>query len=409
MRTRRLPAVVASFPALFFAGSLGAALAQAGAVELQVQDAGGEKIARAQVTAVLQGATETYRGETNKKGRYEGTYKTPGVYDITVSKEGLADITLALEVASGMTSSATVTMVDQATMNRQLAVEAFNEGVAALQRGDENAALESFQRAQELDPNLPDAPRLIAAIAANTDDFETAGAAVERFLELAPDQLQAVAPAAYAVDRHEGRSDRLEQLRELMRSGGQAQDMAVRVFNEGVAAVRDEDIERAEELFEEALLLDPSLAQAHRSLAAIAFNAQRYDETLEHVAPLLAAVPQHKEGHRLTFFSHWYLDHEDEAQAAATAWIEVAGDDAVDELLSEGTSLFEANRAEEAAALFDVLVAAAPQNGFAHYNLGRALASLGRTAEAKEHLRHFLELAPQHPEAEAARQMLAGL
>ena len=50
-----------------------------------------------------------------------------------------------------------------------------------------------------------------------------------------------------------------------------------------------------------------------------------------------------------------------------------------------------------------------PDVAVAHYHLGRALASAGANATAKTHLQQFIEMAPNHPDAKAAKQMMAAL
>jgi Flp pilus assembly protein TadD len=60
----------------------------------------------------------------------------------------------------------------------------------------------------------------------------------------------------------------------------------------------------------------------------------------------------------------------------------------------------------EAAAQFEEIVKASPNDPLAHANLGIALAKSGRREEAVAHLNQALQLRPNFPEAEAELRAL---
>ncbi len=64
------------------------------------------------------------------------------------------------------------------------------------------------------------------------------------------------------------------------------------------------------------------------------------------------------------------------------------------EYAAQGSSAFQAGRYDEAKALFAQAVAAAPNSGEAHYDLGLALFKLGETDAAREHFIQAANLAP---------------
>lgn len=67
---------------------------------------------------------------------------------------------------------------------------------------------------------------------------------------------------------------------------------------------------------------------------------------------------------------------------------------------------FALGRFEQAAEQFAAIVASAPDNGYAQYCLGRCLQAMGRTAEARTHLRLARALEPQSALYRQAVEML---
>lgn len=385
------------------------AVAQSAKVEVVVLDNANDKpLEAASVVMTSTDGDHRFEGKTDKKGRLELTVDDPlGAYEMTVTAPGYAAHTATLELEPGVETSGTIKLLDQATKNKSLAVEAFNAGVTLLQSGQEEESLEKFREAQQLDPELAEAPRLIAIVAANTGDLETASAALERYLTLEPGGLANVSPAAYLVYRARGETDKLPELRGYLEQLGASGDLARSVYNQGVRAVKDGDSEAGAAAFEEAIELDPGLAPAYQSLAALRFNAQDYEGAAPYLDKLLEIDPDHAEGLRMAFFSA----HQGEAEETldlAERWF-AASRSASGELVKQGVEQFEANQNESARRLLEVVVSVEQENALAHYHLGRVLAALGEASEARRHLQHFLELAPDHAEAETARQMLSGL
>jgi tetratricopeptide (TPR) repeat protein len=172
--------------------------------------------------------------------------------------------------------------------------------------------------------------------------------------------------------------------------------------------VRAEKKEEAIAIFEEAIAVDPTLAAPYQSIAALHFNDQEFAKALPYLEKLASVAPENVEGQRMTFFSNVMLDNREAAAAAGKRWL-TAMPAAKDDLLKQAEGMFESGQAGQARTIAELMIEAAPDYGPGHYLLGRVLAGAGRIAEAKQHLQRFLELSPDHPEAEAARQMLAGL
>lgn len=379
-------------------------------IEVEVVDGKGTPLADVKISVRAEaGGDFHYEGTTSKKGKHKATIDAPaGAYLFTFEKAGFAVEEVRIDVQPGMATTAKIPLMDPAIKQKSQAVATFNEGVALLQAGKEDEAYAKFKAAVELDPALAEGHRLVALVAATKGDLDAAGAAVDRYLELQPDGLAQVSPAAYVVYRKRGDAAKTAAAREGLKSVGAASDIAGTVFNEGVAAVRKNDIAAARAAFQEALELDPKLTPAYQSLAALHFNAGEFEQALPYLDKLFAVAPNHGEGLRMAFFSHLSLKHDEQATAVAKTWF-AAVTNAPQQALAQADKYFEANQNAEAAQLLRVVIAAAPEQALAHYKLGLVLAAQGKIPEAKEHLQHFLKLAPDHPEAAAAKQMLAGL
>ena len=71
------------------------------------------------------------------------------------------------------------------------------------------------------------------------------------------------------------------------------------------------------------------------------------------------------------------------------------------------TIMFNNNQPEVAALELEYVLKADPELARAHYLLGMAYFNSGRVEEGRSHLERFIELAPEDPDAEIARGLLA--
>jgi len=186
-------------------------------------------------------------------------------------------------------------------------------------------------------------------------------------------------------------------------------DLAVLAYNEGVAAHDAGDRALARQKFEEAAALNPELVAAHHAVAAIAMEEGRYVEAAAAAEKTLAIDPTHVRALDLRWRA--YTAAGDKAKAEVAGEALAAADPAVGAvaLYNHAVELFNGGDAAGAAALLGRLVAGQPDHARAHYMLGLSMLNQGKNAEAKEHLQRFLELAPEDPDAAAAKEMLAYL
>ena len=389
----------------------GAAWSQ-GSMELTVVDEKGKGVRDVEVTAVPEGGTDVVAtATTNKKGLAKADFPAAGFYTLTMAAKGFPEQTARIEIRDAMNTTFTATLLSAESFRQQQSVDAFNAGVTALRTpGKEAEALASFEKAVEINPELADAYRLIAILATSDGNLEKAEPAVNKFLEMRPDGVADVALAAHYVFRNTGKMDQLGPVREaLIATGGSlATDVAASTFNEGVGFLREEKKDEARERFIEATLVAPNLSVAHRSLAALEFNEGNYEAALPHLEALLGIDPKSRDGNRMAFFTNHRLGNPDAALTAGKAWA-AADDNAIEEISSQAVQFFENNEFGPAQKLMELALGIEPDSAYGNYTMGRVLAGAGNIPKAKEHLRRFLELAPDHPEASSAQAMLDGL
>jgi tetratricopeptide (TPR) repeat protein len=181
---------------------------------------------------------------------------------------------------------------------------------------------------------------------------------------------------------------------------------APEVFNEGNAAARAGDFELARKKYLEALELDGSLAAAHAALASVYFLEEGYSEAVASAQAALELDPTNEKMLDLLYRSFQALGDEEKAAEALAALESADPTRAAADHFQRGVTFFEAGEMREAGALFEKALAADPDHAKAHYMLGICLLNTGDTDGAREHLSRFLELAPEDPEAGAAREML---
>ncbi|MDX1383778.1 MAG: tetratricopeptide repeat protein, partial [Thermoanaerobaculia bacterium] len=217
-----------------------------------------------------------------------------------------------------------------------------------------------------------------------------------------------LAPLAFEVYFETGNDQKAENALALITSPAERAKLAPRVYNAGVRASQQEDLDLAMELFGQAADLDPEMVDAVQNMGAIEFNREEYAAAVPYIERLLELDPVNTEGRRLLYYSYRELDDE-RVNDALASFLERANTEAVGIVADNAAADFEGGRENEALEALEILVQKRPEVAIGHYRLALVLASRGRNDEAKQHLQHFLDAAPDHAEAGAARSMLEQL
>lgn len=406
--------------ALLLAAGFGGALqaAEEGRLLGTVTDEAGAPLADVQVTVSAPGFKYEQKRKSDKKGQFtilvlDGTKE----YQIKLEKEGYVPIEAPLRFKIGETIRQSYPLPQaqapkpvEETGPQQLsgesqAINVFNEGVLAFQGGDTATALAKFQQAAELDPKQSAAWAALADLQLDQKKYAEAAVAAEKYLELKPGDPRGLR-ARY--DAYKGAADKEKAAAalEALAQGDPSRDTAIRIYNEGAEATRRNDNAAAATHLKRALEIDPTFDQAYSALTGLYLTRKNFKEAAALAEQWLARQPGNLEA--LTVRYEAYKGAGDQAKAKEALAALTAADQGADPetLFKQGVSLFNANNFAQAKSAFERVLASDPNHAKANYMMGLVHANAGETAKAKEFLAKFVKLAPNDPDAPAAKEML---
>lgn len=390
-----------------------------GRLQAEVVDAQGNPVPDVRVTITQDDIGYESTAKTNKKGRFTlMVIDATRPYTFAFEKEGMPKVVETFKMESGGVTHHTFTLVPQAaaapaegagvTSARNKAINAFNEGITALQGGDKATARAKFEEATTIDPDMPQPYSVLGSLYLEASEHDRAIEVANKLLELSPND-----PAALIVlyDAHTAKGDSAtanEFLDRLTAAGG-GTDAAVRVFNAGADAARAGNLDTALTLFGKALEIDAELAPAHAASARLLLVKERYDEALAAADRALSIDPDLVDVQRVRYEAFRRLGREDEARQVFEQLAAADPEGLAETLYDRGKAAFEAGETATAVQALEQAVQAKPDHARAHYMLGLSYANAGDNAKAKQHLQKFVELAPNDPEVGAAKEMIAYL
>jgi tetratricopeptide (TPR) repeat protein len=425
-RNRETPALALAWSLAFALATGTASLAQApGRLAGELQDPDGQPLEG--VTIVLQ-AAETgveVKAVTKKNGRFTlAVVDASKTFTIRLEKEGYQTLTEPVDIPVGDVLRASWTLQPAAGPAAagpsvpdapergggvsQDAVKAYNTGVTSLQANDLAAASASFEQAAQLAPEMPQAREILAEIYVQGGDYEKALSHAEALLGFAPDNVRGLGLKVDALAGL-GRRDEAEAALDALLAKDNSADNAIRAYNSGVSALRAGDHDNAVRRFEQAVAIQPDLKEAHAAIGQVAVQRGDFAKALEHGQKLLELEPGNARALLVVYDAYRGLGQEEQAQEVFQQLQSADPATVVEAFMRQGQTLFEAGNAAEAVASFEKVIATNPDHARGHYHLALAYASAGDAAKAKEHLQRFVELAPDDPEVESAKAMLAEL
>ncbi|MEM7584015.1 MAG: tetratricopeptide repeat protein [Acidobacteriota bacterium] len=370
-----------------------------------VMSQAGEVLAEALVT--LSGtAGSDFRDEakTDGKGKFAIAVPAAGTYMMRLEREGYTAFENQITFDEGEKQAVEIKMIDASTGSRNTAVKAYNAGAKAYEARDMATAKQQFLAATEADPTLPEPFLVLADIYLIEGAYREAADAADKFLAMKPGDSKAQM-FAYEAYQKLGDQAKVDELRQALAGTEAAPQLAIQVFNEGALANQRGDIATAIAKFRSALDFNPELAEAHAALASVYYNEERYDEALASVNKTLELKPDHVPAHRVRFLIHDALGNREDAEQAMSSYIEHDADAAADLLYRRADLDFRDGSPDLARSQLLRVLEIKPDMARAYYTLGLILMS-SDTTQAKEHLRKFIEMAPDDPEAPVAQQML---
>lgn len=191
-------------------------------------------------------------------------------------------------------------------------------------------------------------------------------------------------------------------------AGAATVDPGIETYNAGVQLLNAGDSAGAEAKFLEATVANPQLVEAWTALAGIYLKAEKMNEALEAAAKALAIDALDPRALRVQVDAYRALGDTAKAQAASDALAKADPSSAGIELLNQGVNLFNEGKMDEARVVLEKAQAADPSLPRTYYMLGLCY-SANDAAKAKASLQKFIELAPNDPDAQTAKEMLSYL
>lgn len=174
---------------------------------------------------------------------------------------------------------------------------------------------------------------------------------------------------------------------------------AIDAFNEGIGKLQAGDAAGALPLFEQAIDIDPTIAAAHRTIAAILHNLGRLDDALEPARRYveMEAIPP---DFASMFFDIFAAGGDPRAEEAKQLAIEAGmGAELAPGVFSQGVQAVRAGDDERAIELFREAASLNPRLHQAYRNIGTIHFNDGQYEEALVELDRTLEIDPRNQEA----------
>ncbi len=194
--------------------------------------------------------------------------------------------------------------------------------------------------------------------------------------------------------------------------GGQAQvaetpeNKAANAFNEGATAFNASDYATAKAKFQEAMTLNPNLTQAYQAMGRVHLAEKNYVEAAAAAEKVLSMSPGDAKAQALAYEAYTAAGDKAKAKQFEAALAAANPKVAAVNFYNQGVELFNAGKPAEALPMLEKALAADAENAKIHNLLGLCYVNMGQNAKAKEHFEKFVAMAPNDPEAAAAKEML---
>jgi Tfp pilus assembly protein PilF len=285
---------------------------------------------------------------------------------------------------------------------------AFNAGVTAFKAKDYATAETKFEEAVVHDPTLVRAWVVLSTVQLLAGHDQEAAESAERAMALGfkDEVVLQLRWQAYRNLKNEAKA--AEALKDLDAVGVRA-EQAKKLHNEGVALVKAGDHAGAFAKFQEAVNIDPNLQVSLLGLATAALRIGRNVEAASAAEAILRVDPQSGAAIRIRYNACLLLGDKDRLMDALVGLAAVEPGVAGNGLLKLAFEAYDAKDRMRAKVGFTKVLQVNPNQPQAHYYLAMLCISEGATTGARSHLKRFLELTPDGPDAASAREMLKQL
>lgn len=285
------------------------------------------------------------------------------------------------------------------------AIAAFNAGVNAIKAKDYKTAEAKFKESVANDPKLRRAWEALSTVALDLGNNQETVEAAEKAMALGSTEPSVLTARWQAYRNLKDDVKAAEAQKDLERFGQQTEE-AKKLHNEGVALMKAGDDAGAFTKYQEALALDPNLQASQLGLGAAGLKIGKYAEAEDAAQSVLKTDPKNEAAIRLRYNACLGLGDKGKLAEALVGLAAYEPVKARDGLLRLAFEAYDKNDLPLAKQRFNEALRIDPNYPQAHYYLGLINVGLGISAEARTHFERFLELAPNDPEANSAREAL---
>ena len=268
------------------------AYAQTGQVKGKVVDAKNQPVEKAVILIeAVDGMGRKFKVESNKKGEYIQIGLPPGQYRLTATKGDVSDShdqRIGLEQSEVNFSLKPGGAGGEVSAEERKKAEArvaairgnFDMGVKLTNEQKWDEAIAKFQEVLTAAPKCLECYTNIASVQMQKKDFEAAELTYKKALELNPSSADAYNGLATLYNAQKKFDQAAEASAQAAKLGASAPGgaSASTIFNQGVIAWNASKIADAKKAFEEAVKLDPKLADAHYWLGMANLNEGKMPE-----------------------------------------------------------------------------------------------------------------------------------
>ena len=269
--------------------------AQTGQVKGKVVDAKNQPVEKAEVTIeATDGMGRKFKVSTNRRGEYIQIGLPPGQYRISATKDNLSDsheqrigldaaeVNLTLK-AGGSGGNVSAEEAKKAAERNAAIRGAFEAGVKLSQENKYDEAIAKFNEVVAQMPKCGECLTNIASLQMAKKDYDAAEGTYKKALEVNPSSVEAYNGLANLYNAQKKFDQAAEASAQAAKLGAAAPGgaSASTVFNQGVIAWNASRIDDAKKAFEEAVKLDPKLAEAHYWLGMANLNQGKMPEAAQ--------------------------------------------------------------------------------------------------------------------------------
>ncbi len=285
------------------------AYAQTGQVKGKIVDAKNEPVDKAQIIIeATDGMGRKFKVESNRKGEYIQIGLPPGQYRITATKDGLSDmheqrigldpaeVNLTLRPGGGGGGAASAEERKKAEARVAAIRGNFDMGVKLSNEGKPDEAIAKFNEVLKEAPKCVECYTNIASLQLTKKEYDAAEATYKQALTVNPNSPEAYNGLATVYNAQKKFDQAAEASAQAAKLGAASPGgaSASTVFNQGVIAWNASKIPEAKKAFEEAVKLDPKLAEAHYWLGMANLNEGKMPEAATSFEAYLKLDPSGK-------------------------------------------------------------------------------------------------------------------